>query len=154
MAHRSTKIQLADRLAWFEQACRERGLRMTHQRLEIFRALADYPGHPTAEDVYRRVHRRLPTMSLDTVYRTLTRLQEWGLIRRVQVLDNRARFDTNLSLHHHFVCTQCRRVEDFHWPDFDSMKPPDHARAWGNIEFKHVELRGICRDCARKNTSR
>ncbi len=134
----------------FEQLCRSKGLRLTHQRSEIFRELAKYPGHPTAENVFSRVRKRLKTISLDTVYRTIATFEKHGLIKRVQILDNSTRFDVNLSIHHHLVCTQCNTVEDFYWPDFDRMKLPSSVGDWAKIESRHVEVLGLCRSCKTK----
>ncbi|MBC8317138.1 MAG: transcriptional repressor, partial [Desulfobulbaceae bacterium] len=55
----------------FEKACRKANLKITHQRLEIFRELAKALDHPSAESLYKRLQKKLPTLSLDTVYRTL-----------------------------------------------------------------------------------
>ena len=134
----------------FENACRERKLKITQQRLEVFRELARYPGHPTADDIYGRVSRRLKTISLDTVYRTIATFEERGVVSRVQVLDDRGRFDSNLAVHHHMVCTKCKKIEDFYWPAFDEMHVPNTIGSWGEIDSRHVELRGLCKDCRRK----
>jgi Fur family peroxide stress response transcriptional regulator len=139
-----------DLLSGFEKACRARGLRLTHQRLEIFKRLAERPSHPTAEDIYRKVRRNLRTISLDTVYRTLSTFEDHGLIRRIQAVDNVARFDTNLHPHHHLICIKCKKIEDFYWPDFDELAYPESATEWGKIDSGHVELWGYCRKCRRK----
>ena len=68
------------RVARFERLCRDAGIRLTHQRLEIYRAVAQSDDHPDAETVYRRVRTRMPTVSLDTVYRTLWLLNDHHLI--------------------------------------------------------------------------
>jgi Fur family peroxide stress response transcriptional regulator len=141
---------LAEQLDRFEQDSRKQGLRVTQQRLEIFKELARSQAHPSAEEVFNRVRRRLRTISLDTVYRTIATFESHGLIRRVQVLDNKSRFDTNLQRHHHFVCLRCQRIEDFYWPDFDRMDPPAVVGELGVIDSRHAELRGVCSDCRRK----
>jgi len=138
-----------ERMTLFQEACRSTGLRVTHQRLEVFRELARFPGHPSAEEVYARVKRRLPTISLDTVYRTIATFEKHHLVTRVQTLDHKARFDGNLDRHHHLVCVRCKRIEDFYWPEFDRMAPPRATASWGNIDIKSVELRGLCRRCRR-----
>ncbi len=109
--------------------------------------MAKYPGHPTAENVFGRVRKRLKTISLDTVYRTIALFEKNGLVRRVQMLDNSARFDTNLSIHHHLICTRCKSIEDFYWPDFDQMRLPSSAIRWGDIYSRHIEVRGLCKNC-------
>lgn len=142
--HRKNSTEL---IQGFEEVCRSKGLRLTHQRTEIFRELAQSSGHPTAEYVFNRVRRRLKTISLDTVYRTIATFEECGLIKRIQVVGDAARFDVNLSVHHHLVCSRCEKIEDFYWPDFDRLKLPDSARQWAEIDSRHVELRGLCQRC-------
>lgn len=131
----------------FEKVCKSRGLRLTHQRLEIFLELANFNGHPTAENIYNRVSKRLKMISLDTVYRTITLFEKNGLIKRVHLLDNSARFDINLAVHHHLICTKCKKVEDFYWPIFDRIKLPGSISNWGDVNSRHVEIHGICRKC-------
>ncbi len=144
------KMTISKLMEDFVRACKSKGLRITHQRSEIFYELAKYPDHPTAENVFTRVRKRLKTISLDTVYRTIATFEKNGLIKRLQILDNSSRFDINLKIHHHLICTLCKRIEDFSWPDFDRMKLPDSAGEWANIDLKHVEIHGLCRDCKLK----
>ena len=145
------KRQVAQRVARFERVCRDAGVRLTHQRLDIFREVAQTSDHPDAEMVYKRVRERMPTVSLDTVYRTLSTLQEYGLIARVEALDDRGRFDANLEQHHHFICTECKRVHDIKWPSLDRIKPPGEAKRLGKVHRICAELRGICRSCQTKS---
>jgi Fur family peroxide stress response transcriptional regulator len=136
------------RLARFERLCREAGVRLTHQRLEIFREVAQTGDHPDAEMVYRRVRERIPTVSLDTIYRTLWLLNDHGLITTLGPSRERTRFDANLTRHHHFVCVRCGLTRDFYSEELDDLKLPRSATAFGRIEATLVELRGICRKCA------
>jgi len=129
------------------EICRSQGLRLTHQRLEVFRELLSTPGHPSAEDVCQRVRRRLPSISLDTVYRTIYTFERCGVVKRLSALDERIRFDSNLEPHHHLVCVRCRQIEDFYWPDFAAMEKPEEVEMWGEIHTEHVELRGLCKNC-------
>jgi Fur family peroxide stress response transcriptional regulator len=141
---------IADLMDGFERVCRSKGLRITHQRSEIFHEMAKYPGHPTAENVFHKVRKRLKTISLDTVYRTILTFENNGLIKRVQIHDNSARFDINLSVHHHLVCTKCKKIEDFYWPDFDKMALPESVSDWGQVEFRHVVINGLCSKCKKR----
>ena len=136
-------------LKQFKEICRQAGLKVTHQRLEVFGALAQSRDHPSAEEVFEKVKQRLPTIALDTVYRTLALLEQSGVLSRIQ-LDSRSRFDPNRTLHHHFVCTECKRIEDFYWPSFDRMKPPDREAPWGRVDSKHVEIKGTCQACLKR----
>ena len=137
----------ADRLKGFEEICRESGLKLTHQRLEIFRTLANAEDHPSAENVYERVKAKIPPISFDTVYRTLALFERHGVIARVNHLADRTRYDSNLTVHHHIVCIKCKKIRDFYWPALDEMEAPDETKGWGSIEGKYLELRGVCREC-------
>src|SRR5204863_1136434 len=92
--------------------CRERGVKLTPQRLAIFEYLVRHPGHPTAEDVYRDILARYPTLSFATVYKTLELLAGMGEVRTVIVDELRRRYDVNTEPHQHAVCRQCRRILD------------------------------------------
>lgn len=152
MAKRDSRNVQA-RIDRFVALSRDRGLRVTAQRLEVLRELAAADDHPSAEDLCQRLRERMPTVSLDTVYRTLVTLQEFGLVGRVEVLDDRSRFDGNLDPHHHLVCVRCRKVVDLCWPDFDRLGIPEAARGWGEVRQAHAELRGTCADCIRRGAS-
>ena len=150
MAKKDTAPNLSIKIQAFEQACRERGMRVTHQRLEIFKELASAPGHPSAEEIYDRVHKKLPSIALDTVYRTIDTFENMNLVKRVKFMDNRTRFDTNIFTHHHLVCTKCNRIEDFYWPAFDDLKVPDALKDWGIVNTRRAEIRGLCSKCRNK----
>lgn len=133
----------------FERLCRAKGLRVTQQRIEIFKALLRQANHPTVEDVYAQVRKRLKTISLDTVYRTIATFVEHDLVQRVHHIDNATRLDINTAGHHHLVCSRCKRIEDFYWPDFDRLKPPKSIAHWNRTQIKHVVISGVCASCSR-----
>jgi Fur family peroxide stress response transcriptional regulator len=139
--------QIQSRLERFVEVCRQKGLKITPQRLEIFRELASTGEHPTAEALFNGIKARMPTVSLDTVYRTLNTLQGYGLVTRVEVLDERSRYDANLNRHHHLICVRCEKVEDLYWSDIDRMPLPAEVDDWGHVHQLHAELRGLCRAC-------
>ncbi len=144
------QLKLDARLRAFADTCRSKGLKATHQRMEIFRELAGCKEHPDAETVYRRVSRRVPSISRDTVYRTLSTLEAEGLIRRAQVLGGPARFDANTDRHHHFICTVCGAIQDFHSKALDRLPIPKSVSAFGRIESAQVQVRGVCSACRRR----
>ena len=145
---KTSEREIKNRMAHFEQVCREAGMKLTPQRMEIFREVAQSGDHPDAETVFRGVRQRLPAVSLDTVYRALWLLSDLGLITPLGTHRERTRFDANLSSHHHFVCRQCGLTRDFYSDQFDDLRPPDAVKAFGQIEATHVEVRGSCRACA------
>lgn len=131
----------------FKTISQDKGLRLTHQRLEILRELVGAKDHPSAEMVFGRVRRRLPTISLDTVYRTLSTFDELGLIMRVPVTGDQGRFDADTSPHHHFVCSRCKAIYDFFWDEFDRLTLPLDSEALGRADDRRVVVRGLCTHC-------
>ncbi len=133
-----------------KQICDEGGIKLTHQRLEIFREIMAASDHPSAELIHKRLQTKMPTLAIDTVYRTLATFDELGIVKKLHVMGERALFDANLTKHHHFVCTRCKQVEDIYWPEFDESMIPEKAAHMGRIQSRHLELRGICNTCLKK----
>ncbi len=141
----SSKIE--NRVAEFVDACHRQGVKATHQRTEILRELVATQEHPDAETIYARVRQRIPTISLDTVYRTLRMLEDEGVIARVGSMRDRARFDANTDRHHHFVCCECGTIGDFYSDELDRFPVPREVAEMGSVDRVYVELRGRCRKC-------
>lgn len=142
--------EIERRLEQFKAAAREAGAKLTHQRMEIFRAVASSDEHPSVEAVYKAVRKTVPTVSLDTVYRTLWLLTDLGLLTTVGPRQGSVRFDANLDHHHHYLCTRCGRVRDFESPELNALQIPRSVNAFGQVLSAHVEVRGICAECARE----
>jgi len=134
----------------FAAALKADGLRMTHQRLEVIRELAAAKHHPDADEVYRAVRERVPTISLDTVYRTLGTLAARGLIERISA-PGATRFDPDASAHHHFVCTRCGRIEDIEVDALDPVEVPDEIARIGEVTSVRLEMKGVCAACAARD---
>ncbi len=131
----------------FRQHCRQRGIKVTHQRTEVFRELASSSEHPDAETVYGRVRRRIPSISLDTVYRILNWLVDQELVRPVGAGTGAARYDADLRKHHHFVCVRCGSVQDFSSQALDELPLPRTVDRLGQIQSSHVQVLGRCTAC-------
>ena len=140
------KEELHKRLERFQNQCREKGLRVTKQRQEIFRTVAESCTHPSAEAVFVSVRKNLPNVSLDTVYRTLASLEEMDLLPRVG-LSSKARFDGDLRPHCHFVCTRCGEVYDIFPQKGEAFTLPAGARELGEVKQVNLQFRGICKKC-------
>ena len=135
------------KLAAFGNACREAGLRLTHQRLEIYSELAIAADHPTAETIYQRIRKKIPTISLDTVYRTLATFARHGLINKIETVESQARFEVKITRHHHLICRKCNKITDFQWQSLDDVKLPVEISRWGRVENRNVIVYGICNEC-------
>ncbi len=137
------------RLVRLEELCREQGIKLTHQRMEILKEIVLATDHPDTEQVFNRVRERLPTVSIDTVYRTLWLLDDLGLITTVGSKRERVRFDANLDEHHHFLCKECGVIHDFSYEEFNNMKLPDEVQSFGSVESTKVNVVGTCSQCSK-----
>jgi Fur family peroxide stress response transcriptional regulator len=138
------------RTKMFHDVCRLHGMKATHQRTEIYRELARTNEHPDAETIYNRVRKRIPAISLDTVYRTLRLLEKKRLISRVGPPSEKTKFDANTKHHHHFVCTECGFTGDFYKDEWNKIRTPREVMAMGTVDSIYVELRGLCKACQGK----
>jgi Fur family transcriptional regulator, peroxide stress response regulator len=143
-------IKVKRRLEQFKAVAKKAGVKLTHQRLEIFREVASSLEHPDAETVFRAVRARMPTVSLDTVYRTLWMLNDLGLITTLGPRRESVRFDANLEHHHHYVCVRCGLARDFESVELNALRIPDAVKDFGRVVATHVEVRGICDRCAKE----
>lgn len=131
----------------FTAACKTAGLKITHQRTLIYRELLILPDHPSAEALHKRITKTTPSISLDTVYRTLATLEQHGLVNRIQTAESQARFEAALSSHHHLICSTCKSVLDLQWPQFDTIPLPDQIQTWGSVQTRNAVMYGTCNRC-------
>lgn len=146
----SLPTEAEGRVESMTRALRNSGLRLTHQRLEVVRAIALTDEHPDVESIYRHVQARVPTISLDTIYRTLATLADRGLLVRVSSVTGPTRYDANTSRHHHFVCTRCGMIRDVNDSELDAVQAPPSTTQIGSVESIEIQLRGVCAECARQ----
>jgi Fur family peroxide stress response transcriptional regulator len=144
------KKEVERRVSGLKKALSEAGIKTTFQRLEVFREVASSEDHPDAESIYKAVRRRIPTISLDTVYRTLWLLLDLGLISTLGPR-YKIRFDANIAPHHHFVCGRCGLTRDFYSEEFDNLTVPEALKEFGIVERAQVEIKGVCSSCAKAN---
>ncbi|HFC98176.1 MAG TPA: transcriptional repressor [Thermosulfurimonas dismutans] len=125
---------------------RNLGLKITPQRLAILEYLEKhFTAHPTAEDIYRYVKERFPSMSFATVYNTLEALKERGLVKELYIEEGKKRFDLNVQPHHHFYCTSCGRLIDLH----EGVKVEISERFKNKLNILEIRVffLGICDRC-------
>lgn len=144
------KEVVEERVENFIKTSRSNGMKVTPQRLEIFKELAATDEHPGVEEIYRRIIKKMPSVSLDTVYRTLSMFEEIGLAIKVEALCDRARYDADTADHQHFVCEKCGCIKDFFLADVASLIPDerrDELAKIGEITGMSIQLRGTCSEC-------
>ncbi|HET6868607.1 MAG TPA: Fur family transcriptional regulator [Solirubrobacteraceae bacterium] len=127
---------------------RERGMRVTPQRIVIHRELCGHSQHMTAEQVLARVSDVLPGTSLPTVYSTLELLEALGLVRRVGTGNGAVVFDSRVEPHAHTVCRRCGAMADL-----EGTAAPENAlsraSATGFVpDHAQLVVWGLCSACA------
>jgi Fur family peroxide stress response transcriptional regulator len=127
------------------QKFKDIGFKLTPQRLAILDYLEGNVDHPSAEEIYKAVSVEFPTMSFATVYNTLDTLRDKGYILELSIDPAKKRFDPCTDLHHHLICTDCKRVQDIHIPF--NLDLPDHVRGDFRLTGNHIEFYGICSVC-------
>ncbi|MCZ8522125.1 MULTISPECIES: Fur family transcriptional regulator [Paenibacillus] len=133
------------------QAMVRSGTRMTAQRQLILEYLFEKLSHPSAEEIHKAIYRDYPkVVSITTIYNNLRTLKELGLVREFYLHHSGvARYDTRLGHHHHLVCGECGRIEDWLGP---APSPVMQGYTLGDDGFQPenftMEIRGTCRNCA------
>src|ERR1700719_930812 len=140
----------ATRFAEFAARCRKGGLAVTPQRLAIIKALLTSAEHPRADTVCEIVRREHPHISLATVHRTLETLCEIGEARKVTTLHDSARYDGNITPHHHVVCVKCRRIRDIEIPELDRLLAGQSALGEFTVIGSSLEIHALCDECGAK----
>ena len=137
----------ADAAAVLTAALRERGMRVTSQRVVLFRALSELARHATAEEIARAAAERLPGLSLPTVYAALELFEDLGLVRRVPA-GAAVVWDPVVDGHAHLACRACGAVVDVHATVDAAAAIRAVARTGGRVDNAEVVLRGLCERCA------
>jgi Fur family peroxide stress response transcriptional regulator len=135
-----------------QQKFRDCGLKSTPQRTAIYQALVHSTAHPTAEDLFTQVSPAYPMLSLNTVYYTLSVLRTAGLVQEVNIGHDRARFDANLSPHHHVICQGCQGILDIMDPRLNRLTSPTGLPKDFEITSYQVAFRGYCGKCRRSRS--
>ena len=131
----------------FQDLCRSRGIRVTAQRLAVYRALAEDVSHPTAEALHSRLQVGMSSLSQATVYRVLEFLEKEGLVRRVSTTAGAGRFDAKPSRHQHLVCRSCGRMTDYEAEVPAVSNLPSRTIEGFVAEEIDVRIVGLCREC-------
>jgi Fur family peroxide stress response transcriptional regulator len=132
----------------FRELCRRHHLAGTHQRQVIYQTLMTLDEHPSPEKVYEKVRRRIPAISLATVYKNLRIFLENGIVREVSLHHGSLRVETRQQPHHHLVCMKCRSITDL---EEDALTPVRlrHKLPRGfRVERFAVDILGLCERCA------
>lgn len=142
----------------FEKLLREKGLKVTTQRLAVLTVLSQKPdSHLTAEEIYDLVRVSNPEIGLATVYRTIQMLLELKIVDRIYLDDGYVRYelghvyeDEDSHHHHHLICIKCGRVMSFQGDLLEDFEKRIEEKAGFQIQDHDVKLYGYCTDCLKK----
>lgn len=134
----------------FRKKCRENNLKITPQRIVIYRELLRSKDHPNAEALHKRIKQILPDISLDTVNRTLLTFSKIGIVQNVEGYGEPRRYDPNTENHHHFRCVDCNSLIDFDYKPYDDIIIPRDIAKRFSVHSKKVLLEGYCDKCRKK----
>ncbi len=142
----SPEFSVAD----LRERCHQAGLSLTHQRLVIYEQLMKMGDHPAPEAVFERVRKKIPSLSLATVYNNIKIFVEHGLLRELSVHHGSLRLESNLDPHHHLVCTNCKAIEDIDETDIIPIRLKKALPKGFTVHRFSVEVLGLCSNCSGK----
>jgi Fur family peroxide stress response transcriptional regulator len=134
----------------FKSVCRSHKLKFTPQRLAIYQELKKSTDHPSANRIYQRIKLISPSISFDTVHRTLLSFADAGLIHTVEGAEFGKQYDPDIDPHHHLRCLRCGVIIDFHHSPFDRLSLPKRKLKDFRVLAQKVVVSGICRQCAKE----
>jgi Fur family peroxide stress response transcriptional regulator len=131
----------------FRELCRENGIAVTHQRQVLYETMKTMHGHPSPEEVYARVKRKVPAISLATVYKNIHLFVESGVFRQVSLHHGSVRVEMNGESHHHMVCSKCRKITDVDEKALGLTTEKRRLPGGFLVERYAVDAIGVCANC-------
>ena len=131
----------------FRELCAAHGIAVTHQRQVLYEVMRTMPGHPSPEEVYARVKKKVPAISLATVYKNINLFVESGVFQKVSMHHGSVRVEMNGEPHHHMVCSKCKKITDI--GEKELGLGPKRSRLPGGflVERYAVDVIGVCASC-------
>ncbi|CUQ07665.1 transcriptional repressor [Clostridium baratii] len=126
---------------------KEKKLKLTPQRLAVYKYLMSTSEHPSAEVIYKAIQEDFPTMSLATVYKALKTLVEVGLVQELNVGEGNFRYDGNADSHPHIQCVSCGRVDDLMNLSFEHLNSEVEKNSDYKVLSNQTYFYGLCKDC-------
>lgn len=126
-------------------------IRITPQRHAILEYLIEQDSHPTADDIYKALEDRFPSMSVATVYNNLRLFIQLGLVKEMMFGDNSSRFDFASTEHYHAICSGCGKIEDIYYPGLDDVEIVASNLTGFEVNSHRLEIYGLCPDCQTQN---
>lgn len=122
---------------------KERGLRITPQRMLILRTIASIKGHPTVDDI----HSQLPTISIATIYNNVKMFVKFKILNELPYGNGFSKYEFNIDEHYHVICHICGIIEDFKYPLLNEVEAVANKLTKFRIRSHQLELYGVCKNC-------
>ena len=129
---------------------KEKKLKLTPQRIAVYKYLKSTKKHPSAETIYKNLQEDYPTMSLATVYKALKTLVAVDLIQELNVGEGNFRYDGNAFSHPHIQCISCNKVDDLEHIDFKDLNLIAQNNCTYEVLSNQIYFYGICENCKTK----
>ena len=137
----------------FRELCANHGLAATHQRQVLYDVMQTMPGHPSPEEVFVRVRKRVPAISLATVYKNIHLFVERGVLKEVSMHHGSLRVELNNKRHHHMVCSHCKAITDIEEKALRVFPAPRLLPGAFKVERYAIDAIGICAACQKSKRS-
>lgn len=135
----------------FTQVFKEKKLKLTPQRIAVYKYLQSTKEHPSAETIYKALQEEYPTMSLATIYKALKVLVDVNLVQEINVGEGNFRYDGNVETHSHVHCINCFKVDDIEGISFSFLNDEIKNHTKYNILSNQVYFYGLCEKCNNEN---
>jgi len=134
------------------EVLRSNGIRVTNQRLEVYKLILDRDKHLTAEEIYSKIKENAPAISLATVYSILYLFKEKDLVEEIRINFGKSNFGIKKDPHHHFLCRNCGEILDINMAPCIGLEKKEFE---GNlVEEAQAYFYGVCKLCLKNNASK
>ncbi len=134
----------------FRDICRRYGLAATFQRQVIYESVMSLPGHPSTEIIFAVVKKRIPSISLATVYKNVRTFLESGVFQEMSFHHGSLRVEANRRPHHHLICTRCKSITDIDADEFEPVRLQGRLPRGFQVQRLAVDVLGVCESCSRQ----
>ncbi len=134
----------------FRALCHRHRLAATHQRQVIYEAVMTLHGHPSPELIYQRTRKKIPSISLATVYKNIRTFLDSGMLREVSMHHGSLRVEPNHDPHHHLVCVNCKSITDLDEAKLAPLRFRGKLPRGFRVKRVAIDVLGVCGTCSAK----
>lgn len=125
-------------------------IRITPQRQEMILILKNSQEHVTADEIYKKLVKQFPSVSIATVYNNLKLFVNIGFVKELQFGEGLSKFEWLEKDHYHIICSDCGKIEDFYYPQLKEVESFAKDLTKFNIKKHHLLFYGLCKNCSKQ----